>query len=356
VEAPEPEFAGAGNEGIVFDEAQAFLGSEAMHRVEVMVNRVAGTDAAVLISGESGVGKELVARELHRRSPRHPRPFVKVNCAALPLELLESELFGHERGAFTGAHRAKPGKFELAHMGTMFLDEIGEMPVPLQAKLLHVLQDHAFARLGSQRDVRVDVRVIAATNTDLEALVSAGTFRTDLYYRLNVVRIHVPPLRERRQEIPGLVEFFLGRYAERYGRRRRTLNADTLERFMAHPWPGNVRQLENMVKRIVALDSDAWVLLELARQDPRNPPKASPSHVPSSMSLAELEAAIEAGGLKAIARRAADDAERWAIEYVLNTVRWNRLAAARRLKINYKTLLQKIRELGLDPGKTRRRA
>jgi DNA-binding NtrC family response regulator len=269
---------------------------------------------------------------------------------------MESELFGYEKGAFTGAHKRTLGKVETASSGTLFLDEIGTMPRSLQAKLLRALESGEVRRIGENENRVVDVRFVAATNVDLNRAVEAGEFRTDLYYRLNVVRIHVPPLRERRQEIPGLVEFFLGRYAERYGRRRRTLNADTLERFMAHPWPGNVRQLENMVKRIVALDSDAWVLLELARQDPRNPPKASPSHVPSSMSLAELEAAIEAGGLKAIARRAADDAERWAIEYVLNTVRWNRLAAARRLKINYKTLLQKIRELGLDPGKTRRRA
>jgi transcriptional regulator with PAS, ATPase and Fis domain len=333
-----------------------------MRRVEQIVRQVAGTDAAVLILGESGVGKELVARALHQHSPRHDRPFVKVNCAALPLELLESELFGHERGAFTGAHRAKPGKFELAHTGSIFLDEIGEMPLPLQAKLLHALQDHQFARLGSRQDVRVDVRVVAATNKDIESLVDQGVFRADLYYRLNVVSIHVPPLRERREEIPVLVETFLSRYAERYGRPRRSLRRETLQLFLEHPWPGNVRQLENMIKRIVALESETWVLEELTsprvRYNGGVPSGAVPAAAPapSSTSFAAMEAAIEQGGLKAIARRAAADAERLAVEYVLNSVRWNRREAARVLKINYKTLLQKIQEHGLDHGKFGRRA
>ena len=337
-----------------------FSHSEPMRRVEMVVRRVAETDAAVLISGESGVGKELVARALHRYSPRGARPFVKVNCAALPLELLESELFGHERGAFTGAHRAKPGKFELAHTGTIVLDEIGEMPLPLQAKLLQVLQDHQFARLGSRHDINVDVRIVAATNRQLESVVEVGAFRADLYYRLNVVSIHVPPLRERRAEIPILVEKFLAHYAGRYGRARRRISPQTLERFMAHPWPGNVRQLENMVKRIVALDSEAWVVEELVtrRREPEPVPDVVPVSPasPASTGFASLEDVISGGGLKAIARRAAADAERLALEYVLDQVRWNRLEAARLLKVNYKTVLQKIRDLKLDVRPPRRRA
>ena len=333
-----------------------FSHSEPMRRVEMVVRRVAETDAAVLISGESGVGKELVARALHRYSPRGERPFVKVNCAALPLELLESELFGHERGAFTGAHRAKPGKFELAHTGTIFLDEIGEMPLPLQAKLLQVLQDHQFARLGSRHDINVDVRIVAATNRQLESVVEVGAFRADLYYRLNVVSIHVPPLRERRAEIPILVETFLAHYAGRYGRARRRISAQALERFMAHPWPGNVRQLENMVKRIVALDSEAWVVEELVTRRREPEPVPVPPAPPASTGFASLEDVLSEGGLKAIARRAAADAERLALEYVLEQVRWNRLEAARLLKVNYKTVLQKIRDLKLDVRPPRRRA
>jgi two-component system, NtrC family, response regulator AtoC len=327
-----------------------------MRHIDCILRKVAGTDAAVLVWGESGVGKELVARALHRYSPRRDRPFVKVNCAALPIELLESEMFGHERGAFTGAHRAKPGKFELAHTGTILLDEIGEMPLPLQAKLLQVLQDQQFARLGSRGDIRVDVRVVATTNRDLESLVESGGFRADLYYRLNVVSIHVPPLRERREEIPALVDTFLARYAERYGRPLRSLGSETLRHFLGHPWPGNVRQLENMVKRVVALDTEAWVLEELM---PRRAdasavaPRTLRPSAPAPLSMAALEAAIDSDGLKGIARRAARDAERLALEHVLNSVRWNRVEAARRLKVNYKTLLLKIRDLGLTDAKLR---
>src|SRR5215510_44866 len=234
-----------------------------MGAVRATIRRVAPIDVTVLVWGESGVGKELVARALHEGSPRRSGPFVKVNCAALPLELLESELFGYERGAFTGASRPKPGKFELADGGSIFLDEIGEIALPVQAKLLQVLQDGEFARLGSQSDIRVDVRVIAATNKDLGQLVQDGRFREDLYYRLNVMSVHVPPLRERREEIPVLVERFLAEFASEYRRATPVLSAATHERLLRYPWPGNVRELKNAVRRIVVLGSVAGVAEDL---------------------------------------------------------------------------------------------
>src|SRR6478672_8146928 len=222
-----------------------FGNSERMAEVRDLIERVADTDVTVLLRGESGTGKELVARALYASSLRRDRPFVKVNCAALPTELLESELFGFERGAFTGAIQHKPGKFEFANHGTMFLDEISEMSPALQAKLLQVLQDGEFARLGGKSDVRVDVRLIAATNRDLEQAVAAGEFREDLFFRLNVVSIVLPPLRERLEEIPLLASFFLKKYAVRYNKPLIEISLDTLALFAAHDWPGNVRELEN---------------------------------------------------------------------------------------------------------------
>ena len=237
-----------------------------MQPVLTMVERVADSDVSVLLRGESGVGKEVIARELHRRSPRRTKPFVKVNCAALPADLLESELFGHERGAFTGAGTTRIGKFEFAQNGTIMLDEIGEMPAALQAKLLHVLQDREFTRLGSNRPIEVDVRVIAATNRDLEAMMRSGTFREDLYYRLQVIELRVPPLRERREEIPALVEFFLGKYAAVYRRPPvRPSRAAARGAPRTYAWPGNIRELENMMKRFVVLQDESLVLGELVR-------------------------------------------------------------------------------------------
>ncbi|MBI2216422.1 MAG: sigma 54-interacting transcriptional regulator [Candidatus Rokubacteria bacterium] len=333
-------------------------GSERMRVVDDFIDRVASTDATVLVSGESGVGKELVARSLHDRSPRAARPFVKVNCAALPAELLESELFGYERGAFTGATQPKPGKFELAHTGSIFLDEIAEMPLHLQAKLLHVLQDRQFSRLGSQREIRVDVRVIAATNKRLSKLVAEGSFRDDLYYRLNVMNIHVPPLRERREEIPGLIEYFLREYAREYGRPRPRLSDDTLRAFLENPWRGNVRELENLVKRIVALDSQELVAQEMTAATravtpngrPETPDVAPPvrpsiAPAPSEPRPAPVEITL---GLRDIARQAALAAEKQVLVEVLDRVHWHRLTAARLLKVSYKTLLQKIKQHGLE--------
>ncbi len=240
-----------------------FGNSERMAEVRDLIERVADTDVTVLIRGESGTGKELVARALYASSLRRDKPFVKVNCAALPTELLESELFGFERGAFTGAIQHKPGKFEFANHGTMFLDEIGDMSFPLQAKLLQVLQDGEFSRLGGKHDVHVDVRVVAATNRDLEQAVADGQFREDLFFRLNVVSIKLPPLRERREEIPLLTDYFLKKYSVQYNKPHLELGSETMQLFMEHDWPGNVRELENLIKRAVVLGSEAPIRKEI---------------------------------------------------------------------------------------------
>jgi two-component system response regulator AtoC len=330
-----------------------FENSPRMKQIKEMIDQVADTDATVLVWGESGVGKELVARAIHDCSPRRERTFVKVNCAALPLELLESELFGYERGAFTGAHKRKPGKFELADGGTIFLDEIGEMPLPLQAKLLHVLQDREFARLGSGRDVKVDVRVVASTNKDLEKAVAQGLFREDLYYRLNVVNIHVPPLRERPEEIPILAEHFWQKYSRQYNRQRVQLSRELLARFQAHSWPGNVRELENLVKRIVVLESEEFVTQELAAREGTSGTAAGSAPAPHEAAAAVPEPRAQESprprtvwtpgmGLKEVSRQAAREAEHIVIKQVLEEVRWNRVEAAKRLKISYKALLYKI--------------
>jgi two-component system, NtrC family, response regulator AtoC len=332
--------------------------SERMRALIEVVREVARTDATVLILGESGVGKNVVARAIHAASARRGGPFVLVNCAALPAELLESELFGHEKGAFTGAYRLKPGRFEFAGGGTLCLDEIGEMPRVLQAKLLHVLQDLQFSRIGGRELIRADVRVIATTNRDLEAAMRNGEFREDLYYRLNVIEIHVPPLRERPEAITGLARSFLARYNSQY-EREVSLPPETLALMGTYPWPGNVRELENFIRRLVVLgDSerahrDLLDRIKAAGASRRPAPAApSPSTGPAASSL--VSAGVLAGtfDLKAIARRAARDAERQALTEVLERVRWNRTAAARILKVSYKTLLSKLTECGIVPPRT----
>jgi two-component system, NtrC family, response regulator AtoC len=323
---------------------EALTNSASMRRLNEMVDRVAATNVTVLIWGESGVGKELVARTLHQRSLRRERPFVKVNCAALPVELLESELFGYERGAFTGASQSKPGKFELAHTGTIFLDEIGEMPLSVQAKLLQVLQDHEFSRLGSRQDIRVDVRILAATNRDLEKHVAQGGFREDLFYRLKVVDIRVPALRERPEEIPTLVEYFLALHGGHNRRRPARLSRATLDRFVRYSWPGNVRELENVVQRIVVLGTES-VVAELTEPEPRRARTDADSAEASESDDALLADSL---GLKEVARRAAELAERRALKRTLDRVHWRRVEAAQRLRISYKTLLEKIKHYELD--------
>jgi two-component system, NtrC family, response regulator AtoC len=332
--------------------------SERMRALVEVVREVARTDATVLILGESGVGKNVVARAIHAASARRAGPFVLVNCAALPAELLESELFGHEKGAFTGAYRLKPGRFEFAGGGTLCLDEIGEMPRVLQAKLLHVLQDLQFSRIGGRELIRADVRVVATTNRDLEVAMRNGEFREDLYYRLNVVEIHVPPLRERPEAISGLARSFLARYNSQYAREV-SLPPETLALMGTYHWPGNVRELENFIRRLVVLGDPQRAHRDLldriqgsGASRPPPPPAPSPSVGVAAGSSTSVDILAGAFDLKAIARRAARDAERQALTEVLERVRWNRTAAARILKVSYKTLLSKLTECGIVPPKT----
>lgn len=227
--------------------------SAALQRVLSLVSKVAPTNASVLITGETGTGKELVARAIHRRSQRSLKPFVTVNCAAIPRDLIASELFGHEKGSFTGAIQRRVGRFELAHGGTTFLDEVGELPKETQIALLRVLQEREFERVGGTRPIQTNVRVVAATNRSLQEAIAAGTFRSDLFYRLNVFPIEMPPLRERREDIPSLVEYFIDRYARKLGKNIRGVSSRTLEFFQSCPWPGNIRELQNVIERSVIM-------------------------------------------------------------------------------------------------------
>jgi two-component system response regulator AtoC len=330
--------------------------SAAMERVWGLAERVADTDVPVLLVGESGVGKDVVARRIHALSHRADKPFVKINCAALPGELLESELFGHEKGAFTGAHAEKPGKFELANRGTIFLDEIGEMDPRLQAKLLQVLQDEEFYRVGGKRSLRVDARVLVATNRDLESEIQAGTFREDLYYRLNVVTMRVPPLRERKEDIEPLVRHFVDKYRRRYKGGLDRVPDEVLQRFHAYDWPGNVRELENLVRRLVVLKDPNMVLGELT------PARAVASELKTNGAAAAVAPSLSApqsglhaplpedAPLKEVGKRAARIAEREAIIRALGRTGWNKRKAAKRLQISYKALLYKIKDCEIvDP-------
>jgi len=322
-----------------------------MKEIRDIIEQVADTDITVLVRGDSGTGKELVARTLFQLSGRRELPFVKVNCAALPSELLESELFGFEKGAFTGAQKRKLGKFEYADRGTIFLDEISEMHPGLQAKLLQVLQDGEFSRLGSESDVRVDTRIIAATNRNLEEAVKDGSFREDLYYRLNVVTVHLPPLRERLDAIPLLVDHFLRKNNEQYHKNLQQLTPETMKLFMQYHWPGNVRELENMIRRMVVLGNEQAVIEEIADARSAVQPPEEPNE---SLDLDALGADFSnADGidLKRISRRAAQHAEKRVIERVLHQTRWNRKEAAERLQISYKALLYKMKENGLSEGR-----
>ena len=336
------------------DFAMLFGTSPKMEEVKMTVEQVADTTATVLIRGESGSGKEVVARLIYANSSRHDKPFVKVNCAAIPHELLESELFGYEPGAFTGANRQKLGKFDQANYGTIFLDEISEMHPALQAKLLHVLQDGEFARLGGKRDIAVDVRVLSATNKPLERAVEEGLFREDLFYRLNVVSIHIPPLRERREEIPLFLDFFLRKYSEYYGKQPPPFSDYAVSRMMDYAWPGNIRELENMVKRYVIVGNEAQIIRELSTHKPimssistprpaAKAVEAAPAAPVSVFPPAGADGRAEMPSLLEIGKRAAMQAEREAIEKVLAQTRWNRRQAAKILKISYKALLNKLK-------------
>jgi two-component system response regulator AtoC len=303
--------------------------------VRRIIHPAAQVDVTVLISGETGTGKDVVARALHYLSARHSRPFVKVNCAAVPRDLLESELFGHERGAFTGAHQLKIGKFEAADHGTIFLDEIGDLDPDLQAKLLHVLQDGEFSRVGGRSTIRVDARVLAATNQNLEQAVAEGRFREDLYYRLNVIRIELPPLRERPEEIPLFAEFFTQRYAKLYQREAAPLAPEMIQRLLQHRYPGNVRELENIIKRMMVLGEPFLTRLDAPAAQPAEGPRAG----------RPLEVALS---LKDIGRTAARSAEESAIRRALEQTRWNRVKAAKLLNISYRALLYKIKDASID--------
>ncbi|HYX53416.1 MAG TPA: sigma-54 dependent transcriptional regulator [Candidatus Limnocylindrales bacterium] len=337
------------------DFTMLFGTSPKMMEVKTTIEQVADTTATVLIRGESGTGKEVVARMVYAESSRNEKPFVKVNCAAIPHELLESELFGYEPGAFTGATRQKLGKFEQANNGTIFLDEISEMHPALQAKLLHVLQDHEFSRLGGKRDIQVDVRVLAATNKPLERAVEEGVFREDLFYRLNVVTIHIPPLRERREEIPVFLEYFLERYSAHYGKHPPMFSDYAITRMMEYAWPGNIRELENLVKRYVIVGNEAQIIRELSTHkpivsslsQPAGAATAASTHPPEQTPLRKGVdgAELEMPSLLEIGRRAAMQAEREAIERVLAQTRWNRRQAAKILKISYKALLNKLKAM-----------
>lgn len=315
-------------------EGHFFLaGTEAMKKIRAEVGLISNVDIPVLLLGESGTGKEIVARLIHKRSNRANRAFMKVNCAALPGDLLESELFGYEAGAFTGAQKAKPGKFELCNKGTLLLDEIGEMPVQLQAKLLHVLQDGEFSRLGSRSSIRVDVRVLAATNIDVQRCIENKTFREDLYYRLAAFAVNIPPLRERREEIPVLLRHMMTRMAESYGRPPLDFSPQLMRACMDAPWPGNVRELGNFVKRFLILGEESLALEELRESAVADaaaaPPKAT------------------GDDLKVMVRGLKDTAEAEAITRALIQSGWNRKRAAERLNISYKALLYKVRQYNI---------
>jgi len=323
-----------------------------MKRACEIAKMVARTDVPVLITGESGVGKEVFARFIHSQSVRSSKSLIKVNCAALPTDLLESELFGYERGAFTGATCDKPGKFELADGGTILMDEIGDMSLHLQAKLLHVLQDGEFSRLGGKRQLRSDARIIASTNRKLEEAVSSGEFRNDLFFRLNVIRIKIPPLRERKEEIVFLTNYFIEKYREKYASPVRELPSHILQTFLAYDWPGNVRQLENVIKRYLILPEMEIEITDFPVQSlakTSSAPEADAALPPRqaysiSHPLPKEFGPKEFGSLKKVGEMAAESAEREVVLWMLEQTNWNRKLAARHLNICYKALLNKIKK------------
>ena len=318
--------------------------SPQMKQIRAQVSLVAKVDVPVLLLGESGVGKEILARLIHKMSIRAHRPLLKVNCAALPAELLESELFGYEAGAFTGAQRSKPGKFEQCNKGTILLDEIGEMSTPLQAKLLHVLQDGSFSRLGGRSNVTVDVRVLAATNINIQEAIANKTLREDLYYRLNAFTMQIPPLRERREEIPLLLKHFMNRLSERYANSPLSYSERMVRSCMQYHWPGNLRELGNFVKRYLVLQDEAMAISELEAKSKGLNGSSAPSN--------GTTASAPEGGLKSLVRGLKDEAEMRAIEQALIATNWNRKLAATRLNISYKALLYKIKQYQIVPPGT----
>jgi len=327
--------------GEIPPDSVVFGNSDVMQTLRRRLEKVANANVPVLIEGESGTGKDIVARMIHTGSPWRTGPYVKVNCPAIPGTLLESELFGYEKGAFTGAYGMKPGRVELAHRGTLFLDEISELDLALQSKLLQLLQDGQFCRIGAQEDKKVEVRIVCATNRQLELEIQNGTFRQDLFYRINVVNLHMPPLRERRGDIEQLTNYFLEYYNRKYNCRARTLSTDLLGVLQKYHWPGNIRELENLVKRYVILGSEEVITSDLVVRGPDLP-----------MPEINFDGPIS---LKKVTRQATHDLERKIILKVLQAHHWNRKRAARALNISYRALLYKIRDAGLPPNRSSRR-
>ena len=329
-------FAGNGQFGALLGvppESVVFGSSDRMQSLHRKLRVMAQANVPVLVTGESGTGKEILARMIHQQSPWSEGPFVKVNCPAIPGTLLESELFGYERGAFTGAYGFKPGRVEMAHRGTLFLDEIGEMDLGIQAKLLQLLQDGQFCRIGAQEDKRVEVRVICATNRDLEAEIAAGRFRQDLFYRINVVQIQVPALRHRASDVPALASYFLDLYAQKFSVRPKPVPAALMEMLQKYSWPGNIRQLENLMKRYVILGSEEAITSELVSQNGN----CFDPVIPSDGRIS----------LKQATRDAVRELERRIIMKVLHTHNWNRKKAAKAMSISYRALLYKIQDTGI---------
>jgi two-component system, NtrC family, response regulator AtoC len=335
------EPAPAGDSGGAAEAEPVFVvGSPVMERIRDQVLRLAKVDVSVLLLGESGTGKEVLARLLHRSSARADRRFLKVNCAALPADLMESELFGYEAGAFTGATKTKPGKFEQCNQGTILLDEIGELLPNIQAKLLHVLQDQEFSRLGSPSQVKVDVRVLAATNIEMQKALAEKAFREDLYYRLNAFTIAIPPLRERREEIPLFIRYFLKQFAAQYSCKLPSVCDGLMAKCLSYPWPGNVRELANFVKRFLILKDTALALAELEPQG-QQVPLLHPAADPNGTGPSDLKSLVR--GLKG-------EAERGAIAHALEETKWNRKEAARLLNISCRALHYKIQRYGIERG------
>jgi DNA-binding NtrC family response regulator len=317
-----------------------------LKHVSLALHRAAGTDTTVLIEGESGTGKELFARALHALSPRNDGPFVAINCAAIPETLLETELFGHEKGAFTGANARKPGKFELAHRGTLFLDEIGDLPLSLQAKILRALEEKRFERVGGTAPIQVDVRVVAATNRNLKAAVAARQFRDDLYFRLSVFPITIPALRERAADIRTLARYFIDKYSRDMNKKVMTLSPAAEEQMQQYPWPGNVRELQNCIERAVILTEGDTIQphhLHLSFRDA--PPPGSPSPADESAVWSTVDFS---GSLADVTRRVVADVEKLKIQQVMKETAGNRGRAAELLRISYKALLGKLRDYSIE--------
>ena len=316
-------------------------GTSAMHDVFGIIDRIADTPATVLITGESGTGKELVSRALHEQSSRKRKPFIRINCAAIPKDLMESELFGYEKGAFTGAVSSKPGRFELAHEGSLFLDEIGEIPVEMQVKLLRALQEQEFERVGGIRTIRVDVRLIAATNQQLEKAIAEGRFREDLYYRLNVVPIRLPPLRERREDIRPLVVHILERSNDKFRRAVKGLTDEAMASVMAYDWPGNIRELENVIERMLLLSGREWLELQDV------PPEVRGRLRQVTAPAMDPALAMAVGPLKDMVKETTERLEKEFIVKALKETRGNVTRAAQILQISRKSLQNKMKEFDL---------